>query len=38
LVSVSPEIAKFVIVKADIVSVGDSLFRNVPAQTFHFVE
>jgi hypothetical protein len=35
--SVSPEIAKFVIVNADIMSVGDSLFRNVPAQTFCFV-
>jgi len=32
--SVSPEIAKIVIADPDVVSVGDALFRDTPAQTF----
>jgi hypothetical protein len=36
--AVSPEIAKLVIVDADVGSVGDALFQNMPAQTFRFVE
>lgn len=36
--AVSPEIAKLVIVDADVGSVGDALFQDMPAQTFRFVE
>jgi|SRR5215471_11662183 hypothetical protein len=34
---VQPEIAKLVTVNADIVSVDDGLFRNMPGQTYRFV-
>ena len=33
---VQSEVAALVIVRANIVSVGDGLFRNVPGQTFKF--
>jgi len=36
--AVSPEIAKLVIVDADVGPVGDALFQDMPAQTFRFVE
>jgi hypothetical protein len=36
--SVSPKIANLVIINHDVVSVGDALFQDMPAQTFCFVE
>jgi hypothetical protein len=36
--AVSPEIAKLVIVDADVGSVGDALFQDMPTQTFRFIE
>jgi len=34
---VQPEIAKLVAIDANIISVGDGLFRNVPGQTYRFI-
>jgi hypothetical protein len=34
---VQREIAKLVTINADISSVGDGLFRNVPGQTYRFI-
>jgi hypothetical protein len=36
--SVAPEAAKLVTFHADVVAVGDSLFRNALSQTFRFVK
>jgi hypothetical protein len=34
---VQPEIAKLVTIDANITSVGDGLFRNMPSQTYRFI-
>jgi hypothetical protein len=34
----SPKIANLVIINPDVVSVGDALFQDMPAQMFRFVE